>query len=106
MAKRRREGEYRVGRIQPGSRLRPRKTGEYGVIKGEVAEQDGHLEWSHICKGALKTSKWFAYRIGPGDGGKGTRTELLRAFDTKGEAVGWLEGRYGSKFDKTYGRSK
>jgi hypothetical protein len=102
MTSRQREGEYMVGRIQPGDRLRPRKTGKYGVIKGEVAEQDDHLEWSHICEGALKTSKWFAYRIGPGDNGKGTRTDLLKAFDTKREAIDWLERRYGSKFDETF----
>jgi len=102
MTSRQREGEYVVGRIQAGGRHRPRKAGKYGVIKGEVAEQDNHLEWSHICEGALKTSKWFAYRIGPGENGRGTRTDLLKAFDTKGEAVSWLECRYGPKFDETF----
>ena len=102
MPERRNKGNYVVGRIQPGDQRRPRRTGEYGVIKGEAAEQDGHLEWSHICEGALKTSKWFAYRIGPGDNGTGTRTDLLKAFNTKSEAVEWLKRRYGSKFDKTY----
>jgi len=101
MTSRQREGEYTVGRIQPGGQLHPRKTGTYGVIKGEVAEQDGHLEWSHICEGALKTSKWFAYRIGAGDNDEGCRTDLLKTFDTKAEAVDWLERRYGSKFDET-----
>ena len=96
------DGHYDVGRIEPGRDVRPRDAGTYGVIKGSEAERNGHLEWSHICEGALRRSKWFAYRIGPGDGGHGTRTDLLDVFDTKTEAVEYIQRRYGDRFDKKY----
>jgi len=103
MTKRVRPGNYKIGRIkQKRGGLRPRKCGTYGVIKGENIEKNGHLEWSHICKGIIKTSRWVAYRIGPGDNGHGTRTDLLKAFDSKKEAVNWVKSRYGNKFDKKY----
>lgn len=96
-------GHYRVGRIEPKPRgPRPRESGEFGVIKGENIEENSHLEWSHICEGIIKTSRWAAYRIGPGDNGKGTRTDLLKAFDSKSDAIDWLERKYGNKFDETY----
>lgn len=96
-------GHYELGRIEQkrGGR-RPRKTGTFGVIKGENVEANGHLEWSHICSGALKTSKWFAYRIGPGDNGTGTRTDLLNACDSKSEAVSYIDRKHGSDFDTEY----
>ena len=96
-------GHYELGRIEP-KRNGPRitATGTYGVIKGENIEENGHLEWSHICPGIIKTSKWAAYRIGPGDNGKGVRTDLLEAFDSKTDAVDYLRRRYGAKFDTTY----
>lgn len=94
-------GQYIVGRIDRTRRgMRPLKCGTYGVIRGENAEQKGQLEWSHIGEGILKTSQWIAYRIGPGENGTGTRTDLLKAFDTKGDAVDFLKARYGSKFDE------
>jgi len=107
MAKRQRPGEYKVGRIEARHRdndsdVRPRNSGDFGVIKGATAEENNHLEWSHICAGALKTSKWFTYRIGPGDNGVGVRTDLLEAFDTKTEAIEALEKRKGRLFTETY----
>lgn len=103
MPKRVTPGHYKVGQIkQKRGGPRPRKCGVYGVIKGENIEENGHLEWSHICEGIIKTSRWCAFRIGPGDNGKGTRTDLLKAFDSKGDAVDWLQRRYGNKFDEEY----
>jgi hypothetical protein len=103
MPKKRRPGYYDVGRIEPKrGGPRPRDCGTYGVITGEKVEELGTLEWSHICDGAMQTSKWFAFRIGPGDNGTGTRTDLLRAFNTKGAAVDFLKRRYSNKFDTTY----
>jgi|AntDeeMinimDraft_4_1070355.scaffolds.fasta_scaffold02399_7 hypothetical protein len=103
MAKRRSSGYYDVGRIEPKpGGLNPRSCGTFGVIKGDTVEQNGHVEWSHICEGAMKTSKWFAFRIGPGDNVNDRRTELLKPFDSKDDAVAYLERRYGSKFDETY----
>lgn len=103
MPKRREPGHYQVGRIeQKRDGPRPRKCGDYGVIKGENIEENGHLEWSHICEGIIKTSRWCAYRIGPGDNGRGTRTDLLKAFDSKSDAVGWLKRQYSTKFDEEY----
>lgn len=94
-------GHYRVGRVErKRGGPRPLKSGTYGVIRGGKAEQNGHLEWSHICEGILKTSRWVAYRIGPGENGRGTRTDLLKVFDTKGDAVDFLKRRHGSKFDE------
>lgn len=102
MPRRHGEGHYVVGHIEPSPQRRPRQCGDYGVIRGDTAEQNGHLEWSHICEGALKSTKWFPYRIGPGDGGTGTRTDLLKTCDTKGEAVDYLKRQHGSAFDEEY----
>lgn len=103
MARQREPGQYEVGQIeQKRDGPRPSQCGTFGVIKGQNIEENGHLEWSHICEGIIKTSKWCAYRIGPGDNGTGTRTDLLKSFDTKDEAVNFLERRYGKKFDKEY----
>lgn len=103
MPRRRESGHYDVGQIeQTRGGPRPRKCGVYGVIKGTQIESNEHLEWSHICSGIIKTSRWCAFRIGPGDNGTGTRTDLLQAFDTKSEAVDYLNRKYGSKFDETY----
>lgn len=102
MPRRRGESHYIVGRIKPSPERRPQQCGEYGVIQGDAAEQNGYLEWSHICEGALKSTKWFPYRIGPGDNGTGTRTDLLKTCDTKGEAVDYLNRRHGSTFDEEY----
>ena len=97
------EDYYKLGnvKIKPDG-PRPLKCGTYGVILGERAEELGHLEWMSFCKGSLKSSKWFAYRIGPGENGNGTRTDLLDVFDTKTVAVGYLTDHYGSKFDKVF----
>jgi hypothetical protein len=103
MARKIEAGHYEVGRIeQQRGGPRPRKTGSYGAIKGENIESNGHLEWSHICEGIIKRSRWCAYRIGPGDGGTGTRTDLLQSFDSKQAALDYLERRFGSEFDETY----
>lgn len=97
------KGYYKVGRIEmKRGGPRPRNCGTFGVILGERAEELGHLEWMSFCEGSLKTSKWFAYRIGPGDNGNGTRTDLLKAFDTKSDAIDYLTKRYGSKFDEEF----
>jgi hypothetical protein len=96
-------GHYRVGEIkQKRGGPRPRECGVFGVIKGENIEENGHLEWSHICEGIIKTSSWCAYRIGPGDNGHGTRTDLLNAVDRKSDAVDYLQRRYGDQFDEEY----
>jgi hypothetical protein len=98
-------GHYRVGRIEPKPKPngpRPRQTGTYGVIKGANIADNGHQEWSHICEGVVKRSRWCAFRIGPGDNGTGTRTDLLKAFDSKTDAVDWVMQRYGNQFDATY----
>ena len=103
MPRRNSPGYYDVGRIEPKRDAPgPRSCGTFGVIKGKNVEENAHLEWSHICEGAMKTSKWFAFRIGPGDNGTGTRTDLLKAFDSKSDAIAYLDRRYSSKFDKTY----
>ena len=83
-------GHYAVAEIESDHQNngpRPRYQGIYGAIKGENVNQNGHIEWSHICSGAVKSSKWFTYRIGPGDNGRGRRTDLIAMFDTKSEAV-------------------
>lgn len=103
MPKRVEPGHYEVGRIeQKRNGPRPRRCGTFGAIKGKNVEKNGHLEWSHICEGAIKKSKWFAYRIGPGDNGTGVRTDLLKTFDSKDDAVAYLERKKGSKFDTRY----
>jgi len=104
MVRRRRPGYYDVGRIIPhrDETLRPKQTGTFGVIKGKNIEKNGRLEWQHICEGIIKKSKWVAFRIGPGDNNTGTRTDLLKAFDTKKEAVDWVKRKYGKKFHETY----
>lgn len=94
-------GHYEVGEVRQtgdGRDPRPSRCGTYGVIKGANIEDNGHLEWSHICEGILKRSRWCAYRIGPGDGGRGTQTDLLHACDTKSEAVEWLNRKHGRRF--------
>lgn len=96
-------GHYDVGEIrQKHGGPRPRECGTFGVIKGENIEQNGHIEFSHICEGILKTSRWCAFRVGPGDDGDGIRTDLLKAFDSKNNAVSWLQRRYSNKFDEEY----
>jgi len=103
MAKRIDDGHYRVGRIeQKQGGPRPRETETFGVIKGEQAEQNGHLEWTAFCEGSLKTSKWFAYRVGPGGNGSGVKAELLAPADTKKEAAAYLERLKGSQFDEKF----
>lgn len=105
MTKRVEPGHYEVGEVRQtgeGRDPRPRKCGEYGVIKGKNIEENGHLEWSHICSGILKTSRWVAYRIGPGDGGRGTQTDLLESFDSKKDAVEWLKRKHGRRFTEEY----
>jgi hypothetical protein len=103
MSKQVRAGHYKLGRIEPKrDGPRPSKCGTFGVIKGENIEANGRLEWKHICEGIIKTSRWAAYRCGPGDNGTGTRTDLLESFETKGDAVDWLMRKKGDKFDKTY----
>lgn len=94
MAKRVKPGQYEVGRVK--SARQPRRRGEYGVIKGAVANEDSHLEWSVVCEGALKESKWFVYRIGPmqDSGGRGPNephTELQTMKETKAVAVAWIK---------------
>jgi hypothetical protein len=102
MSRRRGEGHYVLGYVDPSSSRRPRRCGEYGVIRGDIAEQNDHVEWSHICNGALQPSKWFSYRIGPDDNGAGTRTDLLTACETKQEAIEYLRQHHESAFDKEY----
>jgi len=97
------ESHYKVGRIE----LKPHgpramNCGTFGVILGERAEELGHLEWRSFCEGSLKTSKWFAYRTGPGDNGNGTRTDLLKPFETKSAGVEYLHRRYGSNFSREF----
>jgi len=105
MAKQVESGHYKYGRIEPQTQQgpRPRYCGVFGVVKGSNIESNGHLEWSHICEGIIKTSRWCAYRIGPGDNGSGTRTDLLKSFDTKKDAINWLKGGYrGYDYTTTY----
>ena len=104
MPRKKEPGQYEVGRVAPQGidGPRPRRTGTYGVIKGENIEQKGHLEWSHICEGIIKTSRWCAYRIGDGDNGKGVRTDLLESFDSKKDAVKWVQRRHGDRFTTEY----
>lgn len=103
MARTNSPGYYDVGRIeQKENGPRPQECGTYGVIRGNRVEEKRTLEWQHICEGAMKTSKWFAFRIGPGDNGTGTQTDLLKAFESKKEAISYLERRYGDEFDETY----
>lgn len=104
MAKRVEPGYYKCGRIDPEApgNPRPRKCGEYGVIRGDKIEETGHLEWSHICEGLIKRSKWAVYRIGPGDNGRGSRTDLIQACDSKKEAVEVVERRYEDKFTEVF----
>ena len=108
MSERIEPGHYRVGRIETSDNKRPHKTGSFGVIKGETANQKRDREWSHLCEGALYKSKWFAYRIGPKrDSGAvmsspDLETELLKRFSTRDEAVNHLEKHY--SFDDTFER--
>jgi len=97
------DGQYAVGQIkQKRGGPRPRRTGTFGVIRGDAAMQNGHLEWKSFCDGSLKASKWYIYRIGPGDSGHGTDTDFLSVEDTKKEAVEKLVRKKGSKFDEQY----
>lgn len=94
------QGQYKVGEIDEG-----RKNGTYGVIKGEKANENGHEEWKHICDKALRPNKWFAYRIYVEPHGVSStcvRTALMDVFDTKKDAVNFLQRRYGRKFDKEF----
>lgn len=103
MPKRKDAGYYDIGRIEPKrDGPPPRRCGTFGVIRGEAIEERPETEWSHICEGIIKTSKWAAFRIGPDSTGKSTQTDLLHAFDTKEDAVEYVNRRYGDKFDKTY----
>lgn len=90
-------GHEEVGRIEPTGNTRPHQSGTFGVIKGETANSKGSMEWSHFCEGALYKTKWFAYRHGPKrDTGGVTSspdltTELLKPFNTRKEAIDYLE---------------
>lgn len=72
------------------------------MIRGEVANNLGELEWQHLCEGALYQSKWYAFRIGPGDNDTGTRTDLLSRFDTKDGGIDWLRNEYGTVFMEVF----
>jgi hypothetical protein len=105
MPKRREPGHYEVGIVSQtgdGRDPRPRRCGTYGVIKGENIAENGHIEWRGFCSGIIKQSKWCAYRSGPDDGNHGTQTELLQAFDSKGEAVDWVKRKHGRRFTEEY----
>lgn len=90
-------GQYRHGEIHPEDPM----AGEYGVIKGENVNVDGEA-WDHICAGALKTSKWFVYRLPPEGHQFHPRGELLEMFDTKTEAGEWIEENVADKFDRVF----
>lgn len=88
MAKKIENGMYSIGRVNKdyGSRY-----GKYVVVKGEVANKRGHIEWRPVR--FLDKSKWYSVRVGPTESGTG-RTNVvahpLEEFDSKKEAVSYL----------------
>jgi hypothetical protein len=98
MAKRVENGMYDVGRVDKDGRSR---RGKYVVVKGEVANQRGHIEWRPVQ--FLDKSKWYAVRVGPTE--RGTRrtntvAHPLEEFSSKKEAVNYLMNSV--DFDETY----
>lgn len=100
MPSREEPGHYRVGRND--NKHSRRKNGDFGVIRGEVAMDNGHQEWRHFCDGSLHASKWYAYRIGPTSDGSGycLETTFLSVEDSKKDAVDYLTSRY--TFEETH----
>lgn len=98
MTKIKEPGYYEVGVVEDG-----RRSGRYGVIRGEVANQNPHEEWSHICEDALKKSKWFSYRIYTENQrwSRQPRTELIDIHGSKSEAIEYIE-KYVPEFDEVF----
>jgi hypothetical protein len=100
MTRRVESGHYDVGRVDNDDRYSRCGNGEYGVIRGGVANDDGHEEWQGII--GLSRSSWFSYKIF--DSGSGMdicpTTHLLEECSSKSECVDNLKDR--CDFDEEY----
>jgi hypothetical protein len=103
MAERVEPGHYRLGRQQDTSKLGPCSQGEWGVIKGENANENGHIEWK--MHNGVRENNWYVYRVGPLEEGSRrpcTVAHIEKKVDSKGDGVGYVERKCSGEFDKTY----